>query len=214
MKPIQKDGPKKEWRGERYRGGKGGASTNLKRTLQHNLNIVSSLLIIFWDNERACFEYSLTSVSMWQNWATSIKHAFLFVLFGLFGGRDTFSRNALLAMAPLSFLLQTRPVKLMSKELFYLLSNPPAVLLSFLSAPAKAILTVSEAEIHEILYPSNMNDVSTEQAKDPANMDAEQEETEQDRTASTIDEDDEEEEDEGESEEEDEYDEESEEDDE
>ena len=44
--------------------------------------------------------------------------------------------------APLSFALQARPVKMCFKALFYMLSNPPSIFLSFLPAPQQAILSV------------------------------------------------------------------------
>jgi hypothetical protein len=45
--------------------------------------------------------------------------------------------------APLSFALQARPVKMWFKVIFYMLSNPPSILLSFLPAPQQAILSVN-----------------------------------------------------------------------
>jgi len=106
---------KEEWRGERYRSGKGGVTTQLKTTLQTNLNV---------------------------NWTDAIKNFLLFLFFGYFGGKNSFSRHLLLWGAPLSFALQARPVKMWFKVIFYMLSNPPSILLSFLPAPQQAILSV------------------------------------------------------------------------
>jgi len=113
---TQKSGHNKgEWRGERYRSGKGGVMTQFKTTIQTNLNV---------------------------NWADAIKNFLLLLFFGYFGGRNSFSRKILLLGAPLSFALQARPVKICFKALFYMLSNPPSILLSFLPAPQQAILSV------------------------------------------------------------------------
>jgi len=111
----QCNGYKEEWRGERYRSGKGGVTTQLKTTLQTNLNV---------------------------NWGDAIKNFLLFLFFGYFNGKNSFSRHLLLWGAPLSFAFQARPVKMWFKVIFYMLSNPPSILLSFLPAPQQAILSV------------------------------------------------------------------------
>jgi hypothetical protein len=41
LEPVRKSHHAEERRGQRYRSGKGGARTNLKKSIQHNLNIVS-----------------------------------------------------------------------------------------------------------------------------------------------------------------------------
>ena len=40
LKPTQRSHHMEEYRGQRYRSGKGGARTNLKKSIQHNMNIV------------------------------------------------------------------------------------------------------------------------------------------------------------------------------
>jgi len=120
-----RDENKEEWRGERYRSGKGGVTTQLKTTLQTNLNV---------------------------NWTDAIKNFVLFLFFGYFGGKNSFSRHLLLWGAPLSFALQARPVKMWLKLIFYMLSNPPSILLSFLPAPQQAILSVDLEKSCVALY--------------------------------------------------------------
>merc|ERR1711935_873614 len=62
----------------------------LKQTAQHYLNI---------------------------NWGDTLRNFCLFLFFGWFGGRTITSRAILLLGAPLCFIVQARPVKLLSKEL-------------------------------------------------------------------------------------------------
>jgi len=62
------------------------------------------------------------------------------LFFGYFGGKNS---GSLMWFAPLSFALQARPVKMWFKVIFYMLSNPPSILLSFLPAPQQAILSVN-----------------------------------------------------------------------
>jgi len=66
----------------------------------------------------------------------------LFLFLGYFGGKDSFSRYLLYWGAPLSFAVQARPAKILFKTLFYMLCDPPRILLSFLPAPHQAILSV------------------------------------------------------------------------
>jgi hypothetical protein len=61
---------------------------------------------------------------------------------GYFGGKSTTTRLLLYLGAPLSIGTQARPVKIWFKTVFYMLSNPPQILLSFLPAPHQAILSV------------------------------------------------------------------------
>jgi hypothetical protein len=65
----------------------------------------------------------------------------LFLFFGVFGGKNAFSRTLLVLGAPLSILLQTRYLKLWFKTAFYMLMDPPHILLSLLPAPEQSILT-------------------------------------------------------------------------
>lgn len=54
--------------------------------------------------------------------------------------------------APLCFILQARPVKMWSKTLFYMLSNPPGVISSLLPAPQQAILNADMEKSYAALY--------------------------------------------------------------
>ena len=93
---------------------KGGATMNIKRSLQRNMNV---------------------------NWADTTRNSLLFLFFGYFGGRNSFSRTFLLLSSPLCFLIQTRPVKVAMKQLFYTMGEPPGILLSLLPAPQQAIMS-------------------------------------------------------------------------
>lgn len=104
-----------EWRGQRYRSTKGGVSRQLKTAIQTNMNV---------------------------DWGATIQYCLLFLFLGYFGGRQSWSRQLLYWGAPLSFALQARPVKILWKTIFYLLTNPPSILLSFMPAPQQAILSV------------------------------------------------------------------------
>jgi len=116
-----------ERRGERIRtpGSRGGAKANVRRVLQKNLNI---------------------------NWPDTIRNFFLFLFFGLFGGRSTISKHLLLLGAPACFVLQVRPVKILVKQLFYTLSNPPGIFLTLMPAPQQAILSFDIDDAREKLY--------------------------------------------------------------
>lgn len=87
-----------------------------------------------------------------QNWAESIRNFLLFLFFGFFGGRSTVSRNLLLLCAPLSFVLQARPVKIVLKQAFYALSNPPSIFLSLLPAPQQTLLSFDMSKAYQELY--------------------------------------------------------------
>jgi len=91
----------------------GGAKITLRRTLQKNLNI---------------------------NWADTVRNFLLFLFFGHFGTRDEFTRALMIYGAPLCFLVQLRPVKIVWKQLFYALGKPPSILLSLLPAPQQVIM--------------------------------------------------------------------------
>jgi len=94
---------------------KGGATMNVKRTLQRNLNI---------------------------NWPDTIRNFFLFLFFGYFGGRNTASRTLMLLCAPMCFIIQARPVKIALKQLFYAIGKPPSIFLSLLPAPQQTIMSL------------------------------------------------------------------------
>eukprot|EP00557_Chaetoceros_sp_GSL56_P012994 CAMPEP_0176477600 /NCGR_PEP_ID=MMETSP0200_2-20121128/715_1 /TAXON_ID=947934 /ORGANISM="Chaetoceros sp., Strain GSL56" /LENGTH=456 /DNA_ID=CAMNT_0017873433 /DNA_START=163 /DNA_END=1533 /DNA_ORIENTATION=- len=99
---------------KRRRKRKGGATANMKRALQKNLNI---------------------------NWPDTIRNFVLFLFFGYFGGRNAMSRTIMLLGAPACFIIQARPVKVAIKQLFYTIGEPPGILLSLLPAPQQAIMS-------------------------------------------------------------------------
>lgn len=100
-----------------------------------------SIVILVLSSLHFHFHYCFVSI-IFQDWENAIKHSLLFLFLGYFGGKNSFSRHLLLWGAPLSFALQARPVKIWTKIIFYMLSNPPLILLSFLPAPQQAILSV------------------------------------------------------------------------
>eukprot|EP00584_Thalassiosira_punctigera_P012888 CAMPEP_0172553282 /NCGR_PEP_ID=MMETSP1067-20121228/49842_1 /TAXON_ID=265564 ORGANISM="Thalassiosira punctigera, Strain Tpunct2005C2" /NCGR_SAMPLE_ID=MMETSP1067 /ASSEMBLY_ACC=CAM_ASM_000444 /LENGTH=549 /DNA_ID=CAMNT_0013341443 /DNA_START=72 /DNA_END=1721 /DNA_ORIENTATION=- len=112
-------------RGRKGKTLKGGAAMNVKRALQRNLNV---------------------------NWADTTRNSLLFLFFGYFGGRNSFSRTFLLLSSPLCFLVQTRPAKVAMKQLFYTIGEPPGILLSLLPAPQQAIMSLDYGETMRALY--------------------------------------------------------------
>mmetsp|Transcript_7774 Transcript_7774/g.15906 ORF Transcript_7774/g.15906 Transcript_7774/m.15906 type:complete len:589 (-) Transcript_7774:189-1955(-) len=104
---------------------KGGATMNIKRVLQRNMNV---------------------------NWADTTRNSLLFLFFGYFGGRNSFSRTFLLLSSPLCFVLQTRPIKVALKQLFYTIGEPPGILLSLLPAPQQAIMSLDYGGVMRELY--------------------------------------------------------------
>jgi hypothetical protein len=76
----------------------------------------------------------------------------LLLFFGYFGGRNSMSRGLLLWGAPLSFLVQARPAKLLFKQLFYILLNPPGIVLSLLPAPQQTMLSIDIDKAYQTLY--------------------------------------------------------------
>jgi len=104
---------------------KGGATMNVKRTLQRNLNV---------------------------NWADTTRNSLLFLFFGYFGGRNSFSRTFLLLSSPLCFFIQTRPMKVAMKQLFYTIGEPPGIFLSLLPAPQQAIMSLDYGGVMKGLY--------------------------------------------------------------
>jgi hypothetical protein len=76
----------------------------------------------------------------------------LFLFFGYFGGRNSLSRYLMLWGAPLCFILQARPVKMWGKILFYMMVNPPGIVLSLLAAPQQAILSIDFEKSFSALY--------------------------------------------------------------
>ena len=117
---------------KKHAGVGGGATTNVKRILQKNMNI---------------------------QWSTTIRNSILFLFFGYFGGRNSFSQTLLLLLSPLCFVIQTRPIKLFLKQLFYTMGEPPGIILSLLPAPQQAIMSCDYSAVMKKLYTSDgMND--------------------------------------------------------
>jgi hypothetical protein len=106
----------------------GGATTNVKRILQRNINI---------------------------SWSNTIRNSLLFLFFGYFGGRNTFSQTVLLLLSPACFIIQTRPIKLILKQVFYTLGQPPGIILSLLPAPQQAIMSCDYSAVMKKLYRNN-----------------------------------------------------------
>jgi len=114
---------------------KGGATMNVKRALQKNLNI---------------------------NWPDTLRNFLLFLFFGYFGGRNAMSRTIMLLGAPACFIIQARPVKVAIKQLVYTIGKPPGILLSLLPAPRQAIMSCDYDMALKSLYGddiSQYNDV-------------------------------------------------------
>ena len=63
-----------------------------------------------------------------------------------------FSRTVMLLGAPMCFLLQLRPIKIIIKQLFYVLGHPPGILLSLLPAPQQAIMSLDYNAAMRDLY--------------------------------------------------------------
>lgn len=199
LQPVRKRHNLEERRGQRYRSGKGGARTNLKKSIQTNMNIVSDM---------KDFVVHLFPILMflWQNWGETIRNFLLFLFFGFFGGRNTLSRSLMLWGAPLCFLVQARPVKMWTKVLFYMMANPPGIVLSLLPAPQQAILNANDARSFTILYSTEVEmgsrdrdqeilDLVTEEEDDDNDLeerDSDDEDDEDETSDASSDEDDEE----------------------
>ncbi|KAL3934777.1 MAG: hypothetical protein SGBAC_009573 [Bacillariaceae sp.] len=125
LESVQRSRQAEEFRGQRYRSGKGGARTNLKKSIQHNMNI---------------------------NWGDTIRNFLLFLFFGYFGGRASISRQLMLLCAPMCFIVQARPVKVFTKIMFYMVHKPPGIVLSLLPAPQQAMLNMDEEKEYVALY--------------------------------------------------------------
>jgi hypothetical protein len=87
--------------------------------------------------------------------------------------------------APLCFIVQARPVKQFSKELFYvLLRNPPSIVLSLLPAPQQAMLSLSDEDAMRMVYGEDapvseeQGTVVVEEKQEEQNSDDEDEEEE------------------------------------
>ena len=154
-------------RGRKGRTLKGGATMNVKRSLQRNLNVVRFLWSLVFHCGQICLHYydrgqiyhipnSTTLRSIYnntlQNWADTTRNSLLFLFFGYFGGRNSFSRTFLLLSSPLCFFIQTRPVKVFLKQLFYTIGEPPGIFLSLLPAPQQAIMSLDYGRVMKGLY--------------------------------------------------------------
>ena len=106
----------------------GGAAMNVKRVVQYNLNI---------------------------DWADTIRNSLLFLFFGFLGAKDPISRMLMMGAAPMCFIIQARPVKIVLKQLFYAIGKPPAVILSLLPAPQQAVMSLDYDAVMKDLYGSN-----------------------------------------------------------
>ncbi|KAL3811412.1 hypothetical protein ACHAXA_005313, partial [Cyclostephanos tholiformis] len=165
---------------------RGGASMNLKRALQRNLNVVrgDNVVILLFASRPLPeenilsnnIELSFARVNAFyntliisnvgvllpsrasvlrqrlKNWADTTRNSLLFLFFGYFGGRNSFSRTLLLLSSPLCFVIQTRPVKVAVKQLFYSIGQPPGIFLSLLPAPQQAIMSCDYAALMRGLY--------------------------------------------------------------
>ena len=92
------------------------------------------------------------STPLQQNWADTTRNSVLFLFFGYFGGRNSFSRALLLMASPLCFFVQTRPMKVAMKQLFYTIGEPPGIFLSLLPAPQQAIMSLDYGRTMRELY--------------------------------------------------------------
>ena len=78
--------------------------------------------------------------------------------------------------APMCFVIQARPVKILIKQLFYGVGTPPGILLSLLSAPQQKIMDLDFKSAMEDLYGSPSN----RSLKEGAEADEDVEESEYD----------------------------------
>jgi hypothetical protein len=109
-----------------------------------------------------------------EDWNRAMKHCLLFLFFGYFGGRTTLSRTILLLGAPLMILIQTRFMKLYLRQLLYfVLYNPPAIVLSLLPAPQQAILSLNISDAMKRIYDEYivMDELTKQLMKDDPSVD-------------------------------------------
>lgn len=90
------------------------------------------------------------------------------------------SRYLMLLGAPLCFVLQARPVKMWSKILFYLLADPPGIVLSLLPAPQQAILSMDVDKAYAALYGSGEDSTTLTTKEDDQEDEDDYEESEED----------------------------------
>ena len=80
--------------------------------------------------------------------------------------------------APMCFILQARPVKLLFKQTFFLMSNPPGIFLSLLPAPQQALLNFDMEKAYNALYQTEQ-EKAREAAKSRLGSPEEEEEEEE-----------------------------------
>lgn len=103
----------------------------------------------------------------------------LFLAFGYFGGRTVTSRALLYLGAPMCFIIQARPVKLLLKQLVYtLLTNEPGFVLSLLPAPQQACLSLSYGDAMRLIYGADYSDTSSEEEAAGDELDDEEDDDE------------------------------------
>jgi len=86
------------------------------------------------------------------DWFDTTRNFFLFLFFGICGASGA-SKTFLLMAAPLSIVVQARVVKYKLKEMMYfILCNPPGILLSLLPAPQQAILSLNKNAVMKSVY--------------------------------------------------------------
>lgn len=119
----------------------GGAAMNVKLILQKNLNL---------------------------DWGDTIRNFVLFLFFGFVGARDPLSKLIMITAAPMCFILQARPVKLLLKQMFYAIGTPPPILLSLLPAPQQAIMGLNYDAVMKDLYgiSSSTGEIQEEERED------------------------------------------------
>ena len=82
--------------------------------------------------------------------------------------------------APMSVVIQARPIKILLKQALYACANPPAILLSILPAPQQAILSFSENASQTALYGTTNNDDDDDEEEEGDNDDDDKEDQEVD----------------------------------
>jgi len=138
----------------------GGAQTGVKRVLQKNLNI---------------------------NWFETTRNALLFLFFAIFGGRTQKSRALLFTGAPLVFLLQCRPAKIILKQLYYAIGKPPGIVLSLLPAPHQAIMGLDLEGAMSFLYSKGRKNARKDGGEDANHMKEDTEDEDEDEEVGTED---------------------------
>ena len=82
--------------------------------------------------------------------------------------------------APMCFLLQLRPIKIIIKQLFYALGHPPGIFLSLLPAPQQAIMSLDYNAAMRDLYGEDATNDLIDSEEEDENDDDEEEENDDD----------------------------------